>query len=508
MRFAKTAERRRLRAALVIAAAILSVSPVLAAAAQTYKTRIEPLLKNYCFDCHGDGANKGEVAFDEYTNLTAHVNNQKLWLAVWQNLQTQMMPPAKKTQPTDAERRQITQWIEREVFELDPAHPDPGRVTIRRLNREEYRNTILDLFGLEFDKTEAFPADDSGYGFDNIGDVLTISPLLLEKYLDAAQEIADKLVASGQLRIPTLVISGDQFRAKEDSKRTAKHLSFSESNSVQAAKEIKHPGPYKITVELAVQGSEAATVHAATMVLKIDGKELERRDLGWDNRRSISISDEAVLKNGSHTIALEVIPKREPTEGENKLHANVDAVKLYGPLDRRFLERPKEYFRVFMDGPPPTNGTARAQYTRKILRHFAERAFRRPVDTPTLDRLVNIAETVEKQPGASYEQGIAQGLTAILASPRFLFRAEIQSEPNNPGKIVRVDEFALASRLSYLLWSSLPDEELFKLALEGKLRANLRAQVDRMLKDEKGKRFVRNFAGQWLQTRDVETVSI
>ncbi len=164
---------------------------------QDYKKRIEPLLKNYCYDCHADGANKGEVSLDEYTNFTAHVGNQKLWLAVWQNLQTQMMPPAKKPQPTDAERRQISKWIERDVFKLDPANPDPGRVTIRRLNREEYRNTILDLFGVEFDTTEAFPTDDSGYGFDNIGDVLTMSPLLLEKYMDAAQEIANKAVAVG-----------------------------------------------------------------------------------------------------------------------------------------------------------------------------------------------------------------------------------------------------------------------------------------------------------------------
>jgi len=492
----------------VLLAVFMLPQRVRAAAEQSYKARVEPLLKNYCFDCHGDGASKGEVSFDEYTNLTAHVSNQKLWLAVWQNLQTQMMPPAKKPQPSDAERRQIAKWIERDVFKLDPANPDPGRVTIRRLNREEYRNTILDLFGVEFDTTEAFPADDSGYGFDNIGDVLTISPLLLEKYLDAAQEIADKIIASGQQRIPTLVVYGDQIRDKDDAKQTAKNLPFSDTNIVQFIKDVNHPGSYRITAEVAVQGSDVATVHAATMVLKVDDKEIERRDLGWEFRKTISVSDEAVLESGSHTISLEVIPKREPAEGENKLHANVDSVKLHGPLDRSFLERPKEYFRVFFDGPPPAGAKARRQHAQKILRHFAERAFRRPIDQSTLDRLVSIAENVEKQPGGTFEQGVGQGLTAVLASPRFLFRAEIQPEPNNPAKIVRVDEFALASRLSYFLWSSLPDEELLKIAREGKLRANLRPQVDRMLKDDKGKRFVRNFAGQWLQTRDVETVSI
>ena len=504
----RNSENFRCSAVVAVLVALFILPTYAGAADQSYKTRVEPLLKNYCFDCHGDGANKGEVAFDDYTNLTAHVKNQKLWLSVWQNLQTQMMPPAKKPQPTDAERQQIAKWIEREVFRLDPANPDPGRVTIRRLNREEYRNTILDLFGVEFDTTEAFPADDSGYGFDNIGDVLTISPLLLEKYLDAAQEIADKIIGGGRERIPALVVYGDQIRDKDNAKQTAKNLPFSDTNTVQFIREIKHPGPYKITAEVAVQGSDVATVHAATMVLKVDGKEIERRDLGWEFRRTISISDEATLASGSHTISLELIPKRDPEEGENKLHANVDSVKLQGPMDRSFLERPKEYFRVFFDGPPPAAAKLRHQYSQKLLRHFAERAFRRPIDQATLDRLVSIAENVEKQPGGSFEQGIGQGLTAILASPRFLFRAEIQPEPNNPAKIVRVDEFALASRLSYFLWSSLPDDELLKLARERKLRANLRPQVDRMLKDDKGKRFVRNFAGQWLQTRDVETVSI
>src|SRR6185503_835504 len=218
----------------------------LAASERDYKKQIEPLLKNYCFDCHGDGANKGEVAFDEYTNLTAHASNHKLWLAVWQNLQTQMMPPAKKPQPTDSERRQISKWIERDVFKLDPDNPDPGRVTIRRLNREEYRNTILDLLGVEFDTTEAFPTDDSGYGFDNIGDVLTMSPLLLEKYMDAAQEIADKAVAVGFLRIPTIYVAGDQLRDKANPKITADNLPFGDANTVQCVRDIQHPGPYKI----------------------------------------------------------------------------------------------------------------------------------------------------------------------------------------------------------------------------------------------------------------------
>ncbi len=487
---------------------VFSCVVVLGGDARHFKAQVEPLLKTYCYDCHGDGAEKGGVSLDGFTNFTAQLAARKLWLGVWQNLETQMMPPAKKPQPTEAERKIIAKWIEAEVFKLDPANPDPGRVTIRRLNREEYRNTILDLFGVDFDVTEAFPTDDSGYGFDNIGDVLTISPILLEKYLDAARDIADKVVSSGEGRIPTISVAGDDFKDKANPKVSPNNLPFSEANTVSVTREIKYPGPYKISLDLAVAGSKDATVHAATAVLKLDGKEIERRDLGWDAAKTVTISDQATLTKGNHTIAIELIPKRAPAEGENKLHANLDTLKLNGPLDRSFLERPREYFKVFMDGQPPIAAAARAEYRKKILRYFTMRAFRRPVDEATLDKLVNIAAGVEKQPGGSFEQGIGQALTAMLASPRFLFRAEIQPEPNNPAQVVRVDEYALASRLSYFLWSSLPDDELLALARDGKLRASLRTQVDRMLKDDKGRRFVRNFAGQWLQTRDVETVSI
>src|SRR6185295_10758916 len=159
--------RQFLTASTAVLSMIAGTQRIFADSAQDYKARVEPMLKNYCFECHGEGANKGEVTFDEYTNLTSHIGNQKLWLAVWQNLQSQMMPPAKKTQPKDEERKEVIKWIERDVFKLDANNPDPGRVTIRRLNREEYRNTILDLFGIDFDTTEAFPTDDAGYGFDN-----------------------------------------------------------------------------------------------------------------------------------------------------------------------------------------------------------------------------------------------------------------------------------------------------------------------------------------------------
>jgi hypothetical protein len=353
-----------------------------------YRQTIEPLLETYCFDCHGDGAAKGGLAMDEFGDLASHLRDRKHWLAVWQNLRSQVMPPSDKDQPTPAERRQLLTWIERDVFKLDPANPDPGRVTIRRLNRTEYQYAVLDLLGVEYDTRRVFPADDTGYGFDNIGDVLSISPLLMEKYLQAAEEV----------------------------------------------------------VALALPAGAASQ------------------------------------------------PARDDPAG--------------GKAGAAGKPQTKGYRMIFVDGPAPDNAQERDRYARKILRGFVSRAFRKPVDDGTIERLLAIVNEVAKEPGKGFEDGIKQAIAGCLASPRFLFRVELQPEPNNPAKIIPLDEYSLASRLSFFLWCSVPDDELLSLAFNNKLRANLRAQVDRMLKDPRADRWVRDFVGQWLQARDVETVEL
>jgi uncharacterized protein DUF1592/uncharacterized protein DUF1588/uncharacterized protein DUF1587/uncharacterized protein DUF1585/uncharacterized protein DUF1595/cbb3-type cytochrome c oxidase subunit III len=479
-----------------------------AATAADFQKDIRPLLQNYCSDCHMDGSKKGELSLDEYPSLEAHLQNQKLWSAVWEMLRAEMMPPFKKPQPKPEERQRIIAWIEREVLKVDLANPDPGRVTIRRLNREEYRNTIRDLLGVEYDVTDAFPIDDTGYGFDTIGDVLSLSPLLMEKYMAAAQEIVAKAVNTSEGRTPVTQISADQFRSKTDPKKNARQLPFSQAAIVEHSAEIQHPGPYHFKTEVSVQGSEEATIHSAEFVVRVNAKEVERRHLSWDNQKSITITEDVILKKGRNLLSFEIVPRTPPLEGEGQLHAAVQEITLKGPTDGSYLEFPKDYYRVFLDGSPPAAAKARRDYAAKIIRHFLERGYRRPVDEPTLTRLVNLAMEVSEQPNMSFEQAIGHALTAIFASPRFIFRAEVQPEPNNPSRVVPLDDYALASRLSYFLWSSLPDDTLFALAREKKLRANLHAQVDRMLTDPKSARFVRNFVGQWLQTRDVETVNI
>jgi hypothetical protein len=316
-------------------------------------------LREYCFDCHGEGSKKGGVALDAPHQDPEAARN--MWFSVWRNLDAEMMPPANKPRPTAEERRQLQEWIVRAALKLDPARPDPGRVIIRRLNREEYRNTIRDLTGVDYAVQDQFPPDDTGYGFDTIGAVLNLSPIHLEKYLAAAQYIV-----------------------------------------MQAFK-----------------------------------------------------PENNVLK--------------------------------------QFLP----------EGPPPPAPEARTIYLRALIRAFADRAFRRPVDSKTLDAITALAEAED-----TFEQGVQTGFAAVLTAPRFLFRAEIQPAHEKKGTSVPIDEYALASRLSYFLWSTTPDGTLLKLAAAGELRRQLPVQVERMIKDPRSSRFTKNFVGQWLQSRDAETVPL
>lgn len=475
---------------------------------EDFRKNIEPLLSTYCYDCHADGMDKGDFSMDSYESLSAHLEDREVWLRVWDNLRSHLMPPADKDQPVDAERAKLAGWIERNVFKLDPENPDPGRVTIRRMNRQEYKNTIEDLLGVEFNVNDALPPDDTGYGFDTIGDVLSISPMLMEKYLDAARKVVAEAVRPHKAEIPTITMKGYEFKAQAPLKKTGRGLPFSPPTEVTRKKVVEHAGEYRITVDYQTTGSEEATSHAGTVVLLVNGQKVDEESLGWDNRSSIKFSAKVRLTEGENLIGLVTKETEKPLEGEKSLTLVVNRVSLNGPLDGSVKIYPREYYRVFHKGGAPEDPAEREVYAREILRRLADRAYRRPVDEGTLDRLMVLYGAAAKEPKTVFEEDVGYAVTAMLASPKFLFRAEVQPEPDNPGRVVPVDEFALASRLSYFLWSSLPDAELFELAAGGELRANLADQVDRMLEDPKAERFVSDFVGQWLQTRDVEGVNV
>tara|TARA_B100000927_G_scaffold186596_1_gene150358 strand:+ start:17810 stop:19768 length:1959 start_codon:yes stop_codon:yes gene_type:complete len=360
-----------LDSALSLVALLLLAAPAVRSDTGTFEG-VEPILMDLCYDCHGDGMEKGDFAMDKWDSVEEHLKDFNVWYEIWKNIRSNLMPPANKKQFKEEERAEVLAFIESKIFKIDRENPDPGRVTIRRLNREEYRYTVKDIFKIDLDVENILPPDDTGYGFDTIGDVLSISPLLMEKYLEAARLIVTEVV----------------------------------------------------------------------------------------------------------------------------------------PLDGIQKDYPEHVRHLFPEGLPPNDKSKRDIYRHSILSRVATIAFRRPVDKETIERLVAIAHETDERRDSGFESGIQRAMIAILVSPRFLMRAEIQTEPDNPSKVVAIDEFALASRLSYFLWSSCPDEQLLDLAAKGELRKNLRSQVDRMLSDIKAQRFFQNFVGQWLQARDVQTVFI
>jgi hypothetical protein len=488
---------------------LLGIIPAAADPATSYHKQIVPLLEMYCYSCHGEGESKGKFTMDGFKDLTAHLDDRKHWLHVWENLRSQVMPPSDEDQPTPAEKSKLLGWIEKQVFKLDPANPDPGRVTIRRLNRMEYQNAVHDLLGVEYDTREIFPPDDSGYGFDNIGSVLSMSPLLMEKYIAAADEVVALALPDGAAaQVPRVDIDGRDFKGSGDPETNGSWLPFAKSQQVRLDREILWDGDYQIEVGYSIHGASEATTDEARMEVSAGGQKVGEAVLGWDQRRVIKLTGKVALKKGSQEFLVEISPKNRPLPAEEELFLKIQRVIVQGPLGGGQQEFAKGYRMIFVDGPAPETESGKDQYARKIMRSFVSRAFRRPLDDQTINRLLAIVREVSKEPGKSFQDGIKQAIATCLASPRFLFRAEIQPEPNNPARIVSLDEYSLASRLSFFLWGSVPDDELLSLAYQKNLRKNLRAQVDRMLKDSRSDRLVRNFVGQWLQARDVETVAI
>lgn len=474
-----------------------------------FHDKIEPLLQDYCYDCHGDGEKKGDLALDEYANPSALLEDRKVWLRIWENLRTEMMPPAKKKfQPTSDERHELVSWIEKRIFGLDPENPDPGRVTIRRMNREEYQNTIGDVVGVRFNANDNFPPDDTGFGFDTIGDVLTISPLLMEKYLNAAGEIALMALPLDAGEPKPVEIDAGSFKDRGGS-QTARFMEADIAQTVGAKRRLDAGGQYALEVSYSLESEKGRPKgQTAKWRIFVDGKQLREIEIDSDkpNRDRFVVNLE--LTKGEHEFEFSIVPG-EKGEGEGTAGVRVSKFRLnrLGVEDSWDLY-PESYQRIFVNGLPPAGREAQAVYMREIVESFGLRAFRRPLRKRMGDQLTALALAKSREEGAKFADGVRLAVTATLTSPSFLFRSEVQAEPDNPGKVVPIDEYALASRLSYFLWSSAPDKGLLDLAAKGTLRENLRSQVDRMLGDEKADRMVENFVGQWLQARDLSGLSI
>lgn len=507
---------------------------------------IQPILIQYCYDCHGDGMEKGKVAFDAFRSDAELLAKHDLWWAVLKNLRAGIMPPEKKPRPSVREVALLEKWVKAKVFGSDPADPDPGRVTIRRLNRVEYRNTIRDLMGVDFKADDEFPPDDTGYGFDNIGDVLTVSPLLLEKYMQAAETIVANAVPTVRKVVAEKSIAGAEFKT-ETGKGTGERISFFKPAHVSHAVRIEQAGDYRLVLDLDVAGAFDFDPARCSLLVKLGDREVSTKEFGWHSNKRFHFEFPQKLEAGTHHLSFVLEPiapmsekkgveesseprrdtakseigaktdtnairqadgKRNSGEKRDPLDLKIATVRLQGPLDAKHWVAPKNFARFFPKDEPPSSMRAKREYAHAVLTAFTGKAFRRPVDDRTVKRLVTIAEGVYTQPGKRFEHGIGQAIVAVLSSPRFIFRVEETERGRSTSRFALVDEHALASRLSYFLWSTMPDDDLRALADKHELRSNLSAQVSRMLADKRSEAFIQNFTGQWLQVRDVEGIAI
>ncbi len=498
------------KAALVVGLAALTLT-LGASTVSDYDTKIKPMLEKYCYDCHADGMDKGQVTLDHFKSGEEVLAADDLWYRVLKNVRAEVMPPAKKkTRPTPEEIKELENWIKYSAFGLDPKNVDPGRVTVRRLNRVEYRNTIRDLMGVDFNTTEEFPPDDTGYGFDNIGDGLTISPLLLEKYFEAAEKIVGQAVPTVAKQIRKKTIEGNQLKGEGVN---GDNLNFYKDANIAYTTKLDTEGDYKITLDMNVRGSFNFDGGKALVVFKMNGEEKLRKEFGWDANKKHEITFDEKLSAGEHKFTIEIQPlvkEEERTESQRRdktfVNLKINSVDITGPLDPKHWARTKNYDRFFFKDEVPQDPDEKRAYAREVLARFTKKAFRRPVDDKTIDRLTGFAVEAYTKGGKKFEQAVGQSIVAVIASPRFLYRVEESSSGTD--KIASIDEYSLASRLSYFLWSTMPDDELLSLAEKGQLRSNLKKQVNRMLKDGKADQLVKNFTGQWLQTRDVEGIAI
>lgn len=429
------------------------------------------------------------------------IESRDEWEKIVKKVHTGEMPPRGVPRPPAEQIDALTRYVKAEFDRADRAlKPDPGRVTARRLNRSEYANTIRDLLAVEFRATQDFPTDDTSYGFDNIGDVLTISPVLMEKYMAASDRIASRAFAIDPLPKPVEV----QYHTRD------KRLTRLDLSTVEARHRIEWDGEY--IVRFGLPGERAPDGKPVTLAFWMDGKLLYSMQVETKPSKLVYFepySEEEIrlfLPEGEHTFRADFL-NDEFVKGltakeaySSKKNKYFNSITFVGPY--RAKSEPPSRKRVLVCDPK--TGPACVD---KILSTLARRAYRRPVtraEVAALKKFVNLA----RSEGQTTEQGLQLALQAMLVSPNFLFRIERDRDPTDANRVHRISDVELASRLSYFLWSSMPDDELLALAEAGKLKVPgvVDAQVKRMLADPRSAALADNFAGQWLETRNLDSV--
>lgn len=453
---------------------------------------LETTTTRYCVGCHSDKLKTGGLSLANAATLEPETLEKVL-----HKLRAGEMPPAGMPKPDAATVTALTAWLETELDRNALAHPNPGAPAVHRLNRAEYRNAVRDLLALDLDHAANLPPDDSGYGFDNIGDVLTVSPLHMEKYLANARRIAR--LAIGTLKPSSALERFTPPRGTANDSIDA--LPLNERGGILIHRYFPFDAEYSILVR--VRGNPGPGMPPAKLDLRVDGQRVKLYDALIDteeaNQGTRNFQLRLPFQAGAHDIGAAFLTENAKLEGGGGRGANnnpstnglfVDYVAIGGPYDPKGPGDTESRQRIF---------TCKSQddaCARKILTSLSRQAYRRPVTARDIDPLMKLFAT-GRADGSTFDAGIEMGLTAILVSPDFLFRVEHSNG--------RVSDLELASRLSFFLWSSIPDEQLLQIAERDKLHdpAMLRTQTLRMLSDPKSQALLDNFAGQWLHLRNI-----
>ena len=487
------------------------------------------VVTKYCVTCHNERTKTAGLMLDK-ANITDPSATADVWERAIRKMRVGMMPPTSAPHPDAATENALISYLQTSLDRAGTLHPNPGRPLVHRLNRAEYANAIRDLLALDVDASALLPPDDAAYGFDNIADALGISPVLLERYLTAAGKISSLAVGD-----PSSGPAGETFRIRQDASQDIhiEGLPIGTVGGILAKTTLPLDGTYDFSIKLfrtnlgVVRGLEYehqleyAVDGVRVHLSRVGGEEDFKANLKNMTKAGDDVEERAhiriPLKAGPHVITAAFI---ERSDAVNPLrlqpfirssndtldtigHPHLDTFTLTGPYNATGPGTTPSRSRIF-SCRPATAGEEDA-CARRIIATLARRAYRGQVAPGDLDRLHEFYVLGRKQ--GTFETGVQTALQRILASPKFAFRVERDPANVAAGTVYRISDLELASRLSFFLWSSIPDDQLLRVAATGTLHtpAVLHQQVRRMLADEKSDALIQNFAGQWLYLRNLKS---
>ncbi len=500
------------------------------------------LLDQYCIACHNDRARQAGLSLQtiDVDHVGQIPGETETWEKVARKLRARAMPPPGRPRPDDDEYDAVAQSLESTLDAAAADSPNPGRPPVHRLNRVEYRNAVRDLLALDVDERALLPPDESGYGFDNIADILAVSPVLLDRYMVAAEKISRLALGNAEAIRPSVDTHTVPYTRWQEG-RGSEALPFGSRGGLAVRHHFPLDGEYVITLRLQrAYGNHIRGLGEQNEVeLRLDRRRIESFTVGGDGERAAwdavsrptfyeQTADEGLevrlaVKAGQRLVSAAFLDKAAVAEGvldprpavsslayarDRNAAMALDSITISGPFNARTPEHAPSRDRVFVCHPSTSASEAdRQSCAQEILTSLARRAFRRPISHADVEPLMALYQEGRRE--GDFETGIQFALQGVLIDPEFLFRVERDPDGVAPGTAFALSDVELASRLSFFLWSTIPDDELLAVAERGTLRDRdtLREQVSRMLRDPRSDALVENFFGQWLLLRNMSTAS-